>query len=145
MTNGERDELEQELRTNLQARRADLAQLWQEMNGRWAFEDGVYRFYHQSFKVFGLQDHTTRIVETLQSLLPGRPLNPWFVQIVKEGTGKAFETRVNSRWLEVTRPIVEAFFHARYFLEMANRYHDAPEEQPMSSGWAAFLYLFDLR
>ena len=88
MTNGERDELEQELRTNLQARRADLAQLWQEMNGRWAFEDGVYRFYHQSFKVFGLQDHTTRIVETLQSLLPGRPLNPWFVQIVKEGTGQ---------------------------------------------------------
>jgi hypothetical protein len=145
MTNRERNQLEHELRTNLQARGADLAQLWQEMNGHWAFEDGIYRFYHQSYKVFRLQDHTTRIVETLQSLLPGQPLNPWFLLIVNDGTGKVFEMDVNSRWHEVTRPIVEAFFHARFFLELANRYQHAPNEQPMSSGWAAFLYLFNLR
>ena len=97
MSSRDRDKLEQELRTNLLAKRANLAQLWEEMNGHWAFEDGVYRFYHQSYKVFRLQEHTTRIVETLQSILPGQPLNPWFLQIVKEGTGKTFETGVDGR------------------------------------------------
>jgi hypothetical protein len=28
-------------------------------------------------------------------------------------TDKTFESEHNQRWLEVTRPIVEAFFHAR--------------------------------
>lgn len=47
---------------------------------------------------------------------------------------------------EVTRPILEAFFHARFFLEMAVRYADlqAPP-QPLPSGYAALLYLFGLR
>lgn len=49
-------------------------------------------------------------------------LDPWFTAIVRAGTGKAFETGDNSRWPEATRPILEAFFHARYFLEMAVRY-----------------------
>lgn len=48
--------------------------------------------------------------------------------------------------MEVTRPILEAFFHARYFLEMAVRYAglEAPP-QALSSGYAALLYLFGLR
>ena len=29
---------------------------------------------------------------------------------------------MNQRWTEATRPIVEAFFHARYFLEMVCKY-----------------------
>jgi len=44
--------------------------------------------------------------------------NPAF----KEGTGKRSDLEHNRRWLKVTRPIVEAFFHARYFLEMAAWY-----------------------
>jgi hypothetical protein len=83
----------------------------------------------------------------LQTLDPGRPLNRWFRAIVAEGTGKTFDLEHNQRWLEETRPIVEAFFHARYFLEMAVRYGKALEHPPrlLPSGWAAFLYLFDLR
>ena len=67
--------------------------------------------------------------------------------IVQDGTGKSFESEHNQRWLEVTRPIVEAFFHARYFLEMAVRYGKALQAPPnaLPSGWAAFLYLYDLR
>ena len=44
-------------------------------------------------------------------------------------------------------PIVEAFFHAKYFLEMAVRYGRTLESPPrkLPSGWAAFLYLYDLR
>jgi len=57
------------------------------------------------------------------------------------------ERQGNRRWLEVTRPIVEAFFHAQYFLEMAVRYGRQLKRPPrqLPSGWAAFLYLYDLR
>lgn len=55
-------------------------------------------------------------------------------------------TADNNHWSLVTRPIVEAFFHARFFLEMAVRYApiDAPP-RPMPSGYAALLYLYQLR
>ena len=36
------------------------------------FEDPIYRFYHQSFKVYALQNETARIVRVLQSLAPDR-------------------------------------------------------------------------
>lgn len=116
-------------------------------HNHWGYEDHVYRFYHQSFKVYGLQETTTAIVAVLQALAPERKLNDWFVQIVKDGTGKVFEPAHNQRWLEVTRPIVEAFFHARYFLEMGVRYGKELEAPPrmLPSGWAAFLYLYELR
>ena len=45
------------------------------------------------------------------------------------------------------RPILEAFFHARYMLEMAVKYGKELDRPPncLPSGWAAFLYLYDLR
>ena len=111
------------------------------------YEDPVYRFYHQSFKVYYLQQSTEKIVGTLQSLAPHLALNAWFMQIVREGTGKEFTRSDNARWIEVTRPVVEAFFHARYFLEMACRYGRelATPPEVLPSGWAAILYLFNLR
>ena len=89
---------------------------------------------------------TRSIVDRLQALAPDRPLNAWFAQIVQEGTSKEFKPEDNKHWTEVTRPILEAFFHARFFLEMAVRYVDleAPP-QPLPSGYAALLYLFGLR
>jgi hypothetical protein len=145
MTREDHDKLEQQLRAGLRAKATDLASLLQSVSDHWGYEDPIYRFYHQSFKVYGLQEETTMIVEALQSLLPDRPMNPWFLQIVREGTGKEFAMADNERWLEVTRPILEAFFHARYFLEMACRYTDAPEGHTLPSGWAGLLYLFQLR
>lgn len=67
--------------------------------------------------------------------------------IVSDGTGKRFEMEHNARWLEETRPIVEVFFHARYFLEMAVRHGRELDAPPtlLPSGWAALLYLFNLR
>jgi hypothetical protein len=64
---------------------------------------------------------TDTIVRRLRSLVPDRPLHPWFLQIVRQGTGKEFTTADNNRWSRVTRPIVEAFFHARFFLELNRR------------------------
>jgi hypothetical protein len=131
---------------NLKASLATLERLF-EVYGRWEYEDGVYRFYHQSFKVYRLQNATLEIVAALQGLSPDRKLNDWFMQIVADGTSKEFEDEHNERWLAVTRPIVEAFLHARYFLEMAVRYGKELEAPPMAlpSGWAAFLYLYGLR
>ncbi|MBI5544609.1 MAG: hypothetical protein HY901_12015 [Deltaproteobacteria bacterium] len=135
------------LLANIRAALPQLEQLLDECNDEWGFEDPVYRFYHQSFKVYGLQGKTKAIVAALQALAPDRALNEWFAQIVQEGTGKKFEQDHNRRWLEVTRPIVEAFFHAKYCLEMAVRYGKKLEQPPrlLPSGWAALLYLFNLR
>ena len=53
----------------------------------------------------------------------------------------------NDRWLAATRPIVEAFFHARYFLEMVVKYGKELKSPPavLPSGWAAVLCLFNMR
>lgn len=138
----------QRLLANIKARLPDLEALLARVNDHWCYEDGVYRFYHQSFKIYGqLQEPTTAIVAALQTLAPDRQLNDWFRHIVAEGTGKTFQPDHNERWLEVTRPILEAFFHARFFLEMAVKYGrelDAPPSV-LPSGWAAVLCLYDLR
>ena len=137
----------EELLGNLNASAAALRQLRRACDDHWGYEDPVYRFYHQSFKVYALQATTTRIVMALEGLRPGHPLHPWFAQIVRAGTGREFTPDDNARWSDATRPVVEAFFHARYFLEMAVRYAGRFEAAPrvLPSGWAALLELYGLR
>ena len=127
--------------------RKALNALMQSCSGEWTYFDPVYRYYHQSFKVFGLQAKTLELVAALQALAPDRKLNARFMKIVTEGTGKTFELEHNQRWDEVTRPILEAFFHARFFLECAVRSARSLRAPPqlLPSDWAALLYLFDLR
>jgi hypothetical protein len=67
-----------------------LEQIWQQANSHWGYEDPVYRFYHQSFKVYHLQADIAEIVKALQDLAPHLPLNPWFMQIVGEGPPSSF-------------------------------------------------------
>lgn len=146
----ERKRKEKILFTNIKDRISELRKLLEEVCGHWTLDDGIYRFYHQSFKVYYLQKPTLRIIEALKDLVPGAELNPWFLEIVKEGTGKEFAIEHNRRWLKETRPIVEAFFHARYFLEMAvksaGEFGDVDEPpQMLPSGWAAVLYLYNIR
>ena len=135
------------LLSNLKSSFPALSGLLEECSSHWDFEDPVYRFYHQSYKAYDVQHSTLKIVAALQSLAPERQFNPWFLQIVAEGTGKEFDPEHNARWLEVVRPILEAFFHARFMLEMAVRYGRTLKRAPqmLPSGWAAFLYLFNLR
>jgi len=137
---------EEALLANIRRDRNELEKLLEECSSHWGYEDPVYRFYHQSFKVYWLQQQTESIVQRLQALSPDLPLNSWFVQIVESGTGKEFKLEDNARWMEVARPILEAFFHARFFLEMAVRYANLPAPpQPLPSGYAALLYLFRIR
>lgn len=112
-------------------------------------EDGIYRFYHQSFKVYGLQNCTLKAVEIFQSIaeVTENRLCDWFEQIVADGTGKTFEPEHNQNWPVNTRPIVEAFLHARYFLEMMIKYGNEMESPPqlLPFGWAAILELYNQR
>ena len=57
-------------------------------------------------------------------------------EILQQGTGREFSPADNRHWLERAAPIVQAFFHARYFLEMAVKYDAALADppQPMPSG-----------
>jgi hypothetical protein len=146
LASDERDRFEQQLLAGLRSHREGLEALLRASSDHWGYEDPVYRFYHQSYKVFALQGATERIVGALRTLVPGRPLHPWFLELVRRGTGRQFALSDNDSWTQVTRPIVEAFFHARYFLEMAVRYAalETPP-RPLPSGYAALLYLFGLR
>ncbi len=138
-----------ELLANIQAKLPELTALLEEISSHWVYEDRVYRFYHQSLKVYDLQAETKRIVEVLQRVAPaGAGMNPWFEEIYRAGaSGKRFEMEHNKDWTTHTRPFLEAFFHAKYFLEMAVKYgkelQTAPEIVP--SGWAGLLYFYNIR
>jgi hypothetical protein len=97
--------------SNLKKEQTNLTELLANLG----YEDPIYRFYHQSFKVYSIQSQTIEIVEKLKALLPDREMNKWFISIIENGTGKEFKKEDNNNWLEVTRPMVEAFFHAQVF------------------------------
>ena len=113
----------------------------------WGYQDPIYRFYHQSFKVYGLQTATLKIVAALQALAPNLELNQFFLKIVADGTGKEFKMSHNANWMKHTRPIVEAFFHAHHILLMVCVYAEKLAEPPQAlpSGWATVLYLYNMR
>ena len=158
MENRAKADFEQQLLSNIHTLKKQLQELLREVSSPAIYEEGFYRFYHQSFKVFRLQRETERIVAMLERLLPDRPLNSWFQQIIQDGTGKQFDMRQNDNWLTEAKPILEAFFHAKCFLEIATRQseqvvsgrkleQDALPTIPnvVTSGWAALLTLYNIR
>ncbi|MCC7508095.1 MAG: hypothetical protein IT464_01810 [Planctomycetes bacterium] len=133
---------------SLQGALPELSRLLAECTGCWVYEDGLYRYYHQSFKVFALQALTQNIAIRLQRLAPQRPLHPLFLALVHKGTGNTFEPAHHAQWADVAGPVVEAFLHAKYFLEMVVKYGqslEGPPAQLMPGGWAAILQLYGLR
>ena len=143
----ERRVLEETLLRNIKAQMPDLRTLLEECDDHWGSEDLVYRFYHQSFKVYSIQHLTEQIMTALRALLPDRLLDAWFMTIVEEGTGRTFERSHNKDWPVHTRPMLEAYWHARYMLGMVVRYGEQLETplQELPSGWAAVLCLYGLR
>jgi hypothetical protein len=113
------------------------------------YEDGIYRFYHNSFKVYQLQEYTLRVVDILKGIgvATDNKLCEWFEQIVAAGTGLVWEPNHNHNWTLHTRPIVEVFLHAKYFLEMMIKYGRAMDssQNMLPVGWAAILELYNQR
>ncbi|MGC9985310.1 MAG: hypothetical protein ABSF35_16980 [Polyangia bacterium] len=136
------------LLANLKAALPELEKLREDCRAR-ADEDVPYRLLHQSNKVYGrAQYHTTEIVACLRALapVPGR-LDDYIEEIIADGTGKKWEVSHNQDWTKHTRPIVEAYFWARYLLDMAIRFGHEYERPPalMDYGWAALLTVYRLR
>jgi len=88
-----------ELLTNLKSHLPELTALLQEMNSHWLYEDPIYRFYHQSFKVYALQNETKKIVEALKPIAPtGTTFCKEFEEIYSAGaSGKGFEMEHNQK------------------------------------------------
>ncbi|MBM3838082.1 MAG: hypothetical protein FJ398_08975 [Verrucomicrobia bacterium] len=142
----EKQRLHDLLLERIKQRSGDLENMWKEMNAHWTYEDPFYRFYHGSYKVCGVQQTTARAVELLRRLMPDRPLDATFEEIIRQGTGKKFAIEHNKDWDNHTRPMLEAFTHAKFMIEMCLRYRDLPKAPTtLPSGWAALLYLYGLR
>lgn len=151
MNPGDKQTKHNQLLTNIKSRLPELTALYNEMCEHWQYEDPLYRFYYQSYKVYYLQNNTQRIVSALRSLSPADqslPLNATFGEIIAAGaSGVQFELSHNEHWTMHTRPFVEAFFHAKYFLEMIVKYGQELDATPemLPSGWAAVLCLYNIR
>jgi hypothetical protein len=113
-----------------------------------AEENGIYRYYHGSYKVFNLQN-PVKDAFTLIKKIGGEddpPLHD-YAQIVEAGTAHDFGEKTNANWDAETKPILEAFWHTKYFVQMMVKYGKKLEkvEMPLDYGMAAVLYLFELR
>jgi hypothetical protein len=115
------------------------------------YEGKVYRFYHFSFKVYLLQKNIDEIVKLLQKVNPNtdKKLCAFFEEIIEDARRVGgWEIEHNKNWTRNTRPIVEAFFHAKYMLEMAvscgKEYSECPK-QMIQQKWASILELYNLR
>lgn len=135
--------------TNLHELQARLA----KADSEWGGEDPFYRYFHQSFKVYGTDEKTTEITAFLDragnhAYGEGNWKKSGFVEeILADGQGRVFSHEHNRAWRENAKPILDAFLYAREFLRLAGRYagklKTAPQALP--SGWAALLYYYGKR
>ena len=112
-------------------------------------EDAVYRFFHQSFKVFHVQK-TLKAAHQLITEIGGNVDRPfaYFQDTIKAGTeGKFDGERTNAHWKAATERILKALWLTKYFLTQMVRHARTLESavQFMPPGWAAVLYLYNLR
>jgi predicted ribosome quality control (RQC) complex YloA/Tae2 family protein len=139
----------QKLLDNIKKNMKELEDLLVEITDDFVYGDLIYRYYHCSYKCYYIQVYTKKIVETLDKLKPNKNIKPnsQFERIYKEGVGRNFSHKDNANWDEITRPQLEAFFHAKYFLEMAIKFGKELTVAPqcLPSGWAGLLYYYNLR
>jgi hypothetical protein len=111
-------------------------------------ENGIYRFYHGSYKVFYLQDPVKAAFALIEEIGgESDPPNSEYARIVEAGTTHQFTATTNENWNAETKPILEAFWHTKYFVNMMVKYGKKLEkvERALQPGMAAVLYLFELR
>lgn len=137
----------EELLKSIKERMPVLKELWDDMEKARAYEEGIYRYYHGSFKVYRMQEWTKKIVDELIKVKEPVRMLEMFQSIYCKGVNKEFVLDHNSRWEYETSPIVTAFLHARYFLEMIVKYGDELSKAPnmLPTGWASVLYFYGCR
>jgi hypothetical protein len=105
----------------IKARLPELEELARDLEE--AQEDGVYRFYHGSNKVFFLQD-PVKAAFTLIKEIGGEddPPNFEYARIVEAGTAQQFSETTNENWEAETKPILDAFWHTNNFIQMMAKF-----------------------
>jgi len=137
-----------ELWDNIKRDLPELRKLQKETREMFGLEDLVYRFYHHSYKAYHARGITRDIVSALERLAPeGTEICSEFRKIVDDGTRENFSTAYNKDWDRHVRPVINALFHATYFLDMAVKYGGRYKKEPklLPSGYAALLELYGLR
>lgn len=132
----------------LRAHRAALLHLHRWGAGGLGVSEGVYRFYHQSFKVFSQQDWIAECVREFAGIYPRRLLNRTYCLIAERGLVCECVPRINKDWLRCTGPVVESSFHTWVFLDALVRVMKSPAKavpQTLTAEWGIALYLWDLR
>jgi|SRR3989339_944597 len=150
---GYRENLEKSvvLLDNIKQKLPFLESVLEKSTEHWGEEDLIYRFYHESFKVYRIQNETKKIYSALESVSPheeNKIRDLHYLKIISEGaSGREWKLEDNKNWDKVCRPFLEAFFHSKYFLEMAVRYGKKMDKVPlrMPSGWASLLELYGIR
>ncbi len=136
---------------NIKKDMSSLEEILKEVNSHWASEDLIYRYYHGSFKVYRIQFLTQKLCSALERISPHdgkKTFNSQFSKIISEGaSGISWKLKHNREWDKICRPFLEAFFHSRYFLEMAIKYGKKYDAAPtiIDAGWAALLELYNTR
>lgn len=101
------------------------------------YEDGMYRYYHHSVKLFVLQRITRHMKDAFCAI-----------------GGGLVALKLHGSSFFMGRDITEAYHHAYYMLSMMIRYgtwgllEKAPTGQlddAFPPGWAAVLYLYNMR
>src|ERR1700676_3938422 len=94
-----------------------------------AEEDGVYRLYHGSYKVFDLHDPVKAAFKLIKKIeVDSDPPYSECARIVEAGTKHQFSATTNENWEAETKPILEAFWHTKYFINMmVNKRGDGEE------------------
>lgn len=138
------------LLANIKQAMPELSRLKLKVDDEWISDDGPYRFYHQSFKVFYLKEIVRDVLEMIRSLdpKPQKSFSPMFEEIVNDCMSQEFSgVSTNMNWTKETRPVVEAFFHAKFFLdklvECGLELQEPPQMLPLK--WAAVLCLYNIR
>ena len=146
------ERLDGRLLRNIQTRLKEFETVLAEVEDHWSEPDLVYRYYHHSYKVYGIQALTEKMVALLVSVDPkpkdsrGGRFDRKFQEIIDAGTGHTFHVNHNPEWSKRGRPMLEAFWHAKYALVHAvdaAKMGQAPNMLP--SGWAGLLSIIGIR
>lgn len=138
------------LLSRIKERLPQLRELKADAEREFGAPDRFYRFYYQSFKAYFIQEHTLNINDLFLAIGgEDYTLCPFYMEIMAEGTNKSFKFEYNEEWTKQTRPVLEAYFHAKMFLDLMIQSAESipTTEAPhcLPSGWAAVLCLFRLR
>jgi hypothetical protein len=111
-----------------------------------AVSEAVYRYYHGSFKLYGVQSNTQEAYKFILSLSPDGNINKSLKDTVEKGTSITFDLEHNKAWEVHTHPILFAAFQVQQALASLKALSTCSYPPTfLSAEWGTALYLYNLR